>query len=347
MKEVILFRFVVHLRVADCVVVMDGIMVLDCIVVLESFNIDVVLGVMFVQGILINVLNLTDMMVHRMVLLVVRLVDLLNHDVVMEVMKGMILVVLLDHVVPMIIMMFGNGRRLLVNLWVVVHVRGRMMGRWLRLMMAMLMVNDGLLVDAIVVINHVLTEVVMVVITMLVVVFVMLFMMVEMVLRLLVVICNISDSGMVDFVILVELVMHIGVIVMAVVVNLLKLPLNSLMVTLIKVMALFVMWKMLIGVVLMNGMAVVSVLLVMADGVMVLLVVVLVPLEISLVMIFGIVELGPMMCIMVIRVGVLDVCLMIVDSLSMVWVCKEVDWLVIRQDFFMFMMSLVIQEVLR
>lgn len=66
------------------------------------------------------------------------------------------LMVLLDHVVVMLTVVLSHRRRLWFDSRVVVHVWRCVMSRRLRRMMAMLMVNNGLVMKAIVVVDQVL-----------------------------------------------------------------------------------------------------------------------------------------------------------------------------------------------
>lgn len=212
----------------DGVMMLDSIVVLDDIVVLKNVMVaidinDMVLDVLRMvinQGILIDVFHLSDVMVHLMVLVWFMVMDLLDHNIMLEVMKGVVLLVmLLDHMVPMIVMVLSDWRRLVVDLRVVVHVRCGVMRRWLCLVMTVLVVYDWLVMHAIVVVNEVLIEVMVINVSVLVMLMLVLdhLVMILVMLWLLVMVRYVGVSRMVDSVVLMELMVHIGIIVMAVI----------------------------------------------------------------------------------------------------------------------------------
>ena len=198
-EEVLMISFVVHRGV------FDGFFIFNVMFVMFGV-------VMLIQGVLVYVLNLTDMMIHLVVLVMRLFMYLFNPQIVVEVVERVLLVVLLNHVIPVIVML-GNWRRLLVDLGVMVHVRCCVVCGILRRVMAMFMVDDGLVMDAIVVMNQVLIKVVIVIYSILLMIF-MIFMMIQemtlfmVMLRLLVVVRYISNGGVVDLVILMEPMVH-------------------------------------------------------------------------------------------------------------------------------------------
>ena len=86
-----------------------------------------------------------------------------------------------------------------------VHVRSCVVGRILRRVMAMFMVDDGLVMDAIVVMNQVL----IILMEQLMMVIVMMLGLFMVMLRLFVVVRDISNGGVVDFVIFMEPMVHV------------------------------------------------------------------------------------------------------------------------------------------
>ena len=189
-EEVLMISFVVHRGV------FDGFFIFNVMFVMFGV-------VMLIQGVLVYVLNLTDMMIHLVVLVMRLFMNLFNPQIVVEVVERVLLVVLFNHVIPVIVML-GNRRRLFVDLGVMVHVRSCVVGGILRRVMAMFMVDDGLVMDAIVVMNQVL----IILMEQLMMVIVMMLGLFMVMLRLFVVVRDISNGGVVDLVVFMEPMVH-------------------------------------------------------------------------------------------------------------------------------------------
>lgn len=169
---VVTIVMVVFILVGHSVVVLDDIVVLHRVIVLD--DIVVLHGVMVINDalvddwvsvdnfVLVDVLHLANVMVHIVVVLLVVRVDLLDEHVVGEVVEWLVLdVVLLDHMVVVVVVMLSHRRRLVIDLGVVMHVRCRVVRRRLHAVVAVLVVHDGLMVHAVVVVDQVLFEVVL------------------------------------------------------------------------------------------------------------------------------------------------------------------------------------------
>lgn len=272
--------------VLNRVVVLHDVVVLHSIVVLEDALVDH--WVTIDNLIFIHMLNLANVMIHVMVVFFVTRVHFLDEHVTGEVVEGLMLdVVFLDHMVAMVVVVLGHRGRLVVDLGVMMDVRCSVVGRRLSLMVAVLVIDDGLVVDAVVMIYEVLFEVMLG-------------------LGLLV-----NQVVIVMMVIVLVSMVHIVIVIMT--------PPN----------------RFLVSVVMMHSVAMVILsiamaLILMANRVMVLLVVMLIARVLAEMVVASVAELmqlRAMMCIMVIRVCILDMRLVVMNLFTMVRVLVEVDWL--------------------
>ena len=289
------------------------------------------------DSILVDVFDFAEPVVHFMVMLGLWM-HLLDGHVSVEVVQRMLLMVLLDHVVAVLTVVFRDRGRRFVNFGVVVHVRRCVVCGGLVLVVRVLVVDDGLPVDPVVMVHQVLIKVAMLgvrvkdfLLMMMVRLYVMGWRLIDVLVGNLfgcwnVVVCVMGIRDL-------FCCWHVVVCMMGIRDLFGRWHIMVCMVSIvIVVMGSFDDIGFLIHVIVVHAVSMVQlsvepVLLAMADRPMVPLIMMLVA-SAPEVLTLEIVQLGPVVCVMVVRVGVLDVRLVVVHCLTVVRILVEIHGVV-------------------